>query len=246
MTDNQRTPWLRIGAESLAIIGSILLAFMIDALWDNYQDRREEYEILLGLDDEFTRNLDSIEVSMQQVNRVVDSIDFLLNPGGIDLDRPDAIEMIEQAVLYSSFTTPPDELSGGIRDALLETGKLDLIRNVELRQALVQWPISVNQLEQQRTAVTGFVMQSLLPHLSSLGVPLGEIRLPTGRRLVDQQLSSEGLSARYAGLLADQQYLNLVTVRNWWALGTLQDYQDAAKRAREIVNLLKKEIEVAD
>ena len=49
----QPIPWTRLIAESIAIVGSILLAFAIDAWWDKLQDTAEERRILVGLSDEF-------------------------------------------------------------------------------------------------------------------------------------------------------------------------------------------------
>ena len=243
MNDDRKIPWKRITVEAVAIVASILLAFSIDALWENRQDRQAEYEILLGLNDEFSRYVSSIEESISRVERISDSIGFLLNQSAEEID---SIESVEQAVFNSSFTTPPDEITGGVRDALFESGKLDLIRNDDLREALVKWPVSVNQLDQQRTTVSRFVMQILLPYLSSMGVPLAEVRLPLGGRLVARRMSSDDLNSRYLTLLADQEYLNLLTVRNWWAFGTIADYRTAAERAREIVELTMKEVELAE
>ena len=42
-------PWLRVFVEGVVIVGSILLAFGIQAWWDERQERREETELLLGL-----------------------------------------------------------------------------------------------------------------------------------------------------------------------------------------------------
>ncbi len=41
--------WPRLLAEGAAIVVSILLAFGIDAWWDDRQERIEERKILLGL-----------------------------------------------------------------------------------------------------------------------------------------------------------------------------------------------------
>ena len=51
---NTRTiPWGQIAVEAVAIVASVLLAFSIDAWWDNRKDLLEEQEILLGLEIEF-------------------------------------------------------------------------------------------------------------------------------------------------------------------------------------------------
>jgi len=58
MTRIQYVPWLRIGAESVAIIGSILLAFAIDAAWDSRLERAEEQAYLAALQVQFDESLD--------------------------------------------------------------------------------------------------------------------------------------------------------------------------------------------
>ena len=42
-------PWLRVFVEGVVIVGSILLAFGIDAWWDERQDRAVEQALLTGL-----------------------------------------------------------------------------------------------------------------------------------------------------------------------------------------------------
>jgi len=45
--------WAAIVAEAVAITTSILLAFAIDAWWEDRQLRRDEQQVLMGLQREF-------------------------------------------------------------------------------------------------------------------------------------------------------------------------------------------------
>ena len=74
MTRAQEVPWLRLGAESVVIVGSILLAFAIDAWWADRQVRAEEQRILLSLTAEFEFNLALIERELEYRHAVVSSI----------------------------------------------------------------------------------------------------------------------------------------------------------------------------
>ena len=58
MTENQKLPWKRLAAEAIAIVASILLAFAIDAAWDERNERMEEKEVLRSLQLEFEANRD--------------------------------------------------------------------------------------------------------------------------------------------------------------------------------------------
>lgn len=48
-------------SEAAVIVGSILLAFAIDAGWDTYRERSDEQAVLASLEDEFVANLELLE-----------------------------------------------------------------------------------------------------------------------------------------------------------------------------------------
>jgi hypothetical protein len=56
MANTQIIPWKHTAVDALAIVGSILLAFAIDAWWEDRQIRVEEQQVLLGLQEEFLAN----------------------------------------------------------------------------------------------------------------------------------------------------------------------------------------------
>ena len=58
MTDTQNIPWKRITVEAAAIVASILLAFAIDAWWDELRDRVVERNVLSTIRAEFETNLE--------------------------------------------------------------------------------------------------------------------------------------------------------------------------------------------
>jgi len=74
MANTDNVQWKHISAEGAAIVVSILLAFSIEAWWDDYQDRAEEQGIFLVLKSEFQQNLGLIEIELSYRNAVVVSI----------------------------------------------------------------------------------------------------------------------------------------------------------------------------
>ena len=57
MPDASQIPWKSITVESVAIVVSILLAFAIDAWWEERQERRFEQEALVSLKSEYESHL---------------------------------------------------------------------------------------------------------------------------------------------------------------------------------------------
>ena len=58
---SRQLPWLRITAEGIAIVVSILLAFGIQALWEERQERTREEALISGLLTEFHRNSQQLD-----------------------------------------------------------------------------------------------------------------------------------------------------------------------------------------
>jgi hypothetical protein len=127
--------------EGILIIVSILIAFAIDAWWEERQERLEEARILEALRLEFQKN----------ANRLPGYIEIR------DADARDAKALIEEIQASSEGTkiqVTPEQLMSltshgsfdpdrGAFDAMLQSGGLHYIKNKELRRRLVQWPALV-------------------------------------------------------------------------------------------------------
>lgn len=128
--------------EGLAIVLSILLAFAIDAWWDERQERAEEREVLESLYVEFEANRDEAasvvllhEISVQSVATLMEL-------------RQDEIlalsaEEVERHIRFFASPRTFDAVRGSV-DALTSSGKLGILRDRELREALTTF---VNILE---------------------------------------------------------------------------------------------------
>jgi hypothetical protein len=128
---SQKRAWLRVLAESLAIVASILLAFGIDAWWDAKQERTEERELLADLAAEIRWNralLDSVTTwhrDRAEVTKVI------IREAGPDREGLSADSLAKLATAtYRSPTYFPDK--GVITRALSGSG-LSLISDPDLR-----------------------------------------------------------------------------------------------------------------
>ena len=61
MSKTSEIPWNRIGIEAIAIVGSILLAFAIDAWWAERLERADEEVQLDRIRTEFSTNIERID-----------------------------------------------------------------------------------------------------------------------------------------------------------------------------------------
>ena len=138
-------------------VASILLAFGVDAWWDERQDREAEQEILSGLHEEFTRVAQGLEDS----GAIWDSISVRIGTplaaaeAGRDLSLAQARASL--AAMTAPYTFDP---GSGVRDALIASGRLDLIRHGELRRQLVAWDGVLREVQDNEVFGRAFILDT--------------------------------------------------------------------------------------
>jgi hypothetical protein len=157
-------PWLRILAESLAIVVSILLAFGIEAWWDVRQDRAREADLLSGLLADFEASRPELETRLDGARRIAGSSALFRDliaavPEGQVVRVPDS-------VVIAVLGTPTYEPSTNTLDAALSSGEIELIRNDEIRQRLAEWRRTLVDTYEDENAVKDVVIRQLVPLLA--------------------------------------------------------------------------------
>lgn len=134
---NDRLTLGRALSEGAIIVGSILLAFAIDAGWDAYRERADEQAVLASLETEFTANLETLERVIRRHEGFADRATELeaMSDDAVRAIPAEQIEEYERAMgQWMTF-----EPRGGVLSSLVGDGQLGLIRNDSLRDALVEW-----------------------------------------------------------------------------------------------------------
>lgn len=143
MSGEERLPWKRLTAEAIAIVGSILLAFSIDAWWEERQERAEEREILIALRAELEYNIKQIDLSLEFQNLLLEPTTRLLKVGA---DRTEmSVDELEQ-LLGTIYWTHTTELATGVFQSLVQGGLLSLIENRELSSQIAALMTSYEEM----------------------------------------------------------------------------------------------------
>ncbi len=87
MANSNNIQWKRISVEGAAIVVSILLAFSIQAWWDEYQEERQLHEILEALEEAFSGNLSQINDSIEAVSANYELLNRFIQIGPEDIDN---------------------------------------------------------------------------------------------------------------------------------------------------------------
>lgn len=124
--------------EAILIVISILVAFAIDAWWQERNDREEELRVLNSLQAEFQANLvlipRFIEAHSVSARYTADLIDALQKAG------PDAtieFSATQTGLVVGQGSSDPHS---GALDAILQSGEMRFIQNPQIRERLASWP----------------------------------------------------------------------------------------------------------
>ena len=227
MANSNSIQWKRISAEGAAIVVSILLAFSIEAWWDDYQDRGEEQGILLGLKSEFEQNLAFIEIELSYRNAVIDSILKIFDASVAQTSiEPEILdELIGDVTWWQNI-----EYSRGAIDGLLQSGGLSLIENEELRRVIASMPSRYDSttksgLNDRYTSVN-VVIPFLNSHasLSQIANTMAKGRPGTGLASTPP-LYPAGEPQDHTGLLRDPEFLGILVQEHWNHLEAVTAYE---------------------
>ena len=237
MTKKPDIPWTRIFAEGIAVVASILLAFAIDAWWDERQIRVEEQQILQGLEEEFisirevlTRHLDFHLQDIQSLKKVLMTFEDNLSD--------DAGSSVEAALLEMTAPITTD-LGNGTLDALLNSGRIDILTNRALRVRLAGWERVIGEVWDDQANNAKMVFEIYLPYFISenvaVGVSMGQSYdwpIPTKSIADDPDAIQQ--------LLGDQKFRILVEIRYGFKMHLTGEFESAIAAAEEIIAEIRK------
>ena len=158
MTEPNNIPWKRLTAEGAAIVASILLAFWIDAWWDNRVEQNAFSKNLFALEQEISRNLAHMEERLSRVETNFKKLDgmfqFLNDP-----DRQILPEELAQDIgqIYSIHGS---DLTHSAFDVVMSPGNLRLVKDTELRISIVQTKESITDVDE----MFGFLWDDYTDH----------------------------------------------------------------------------------
>lgn len=232
-----RIPWVRVAAEGVVIVASILLAFWIDAWWEQRQDREQAESLLVALLEDFEAASVQLDTMEARHGRLVANGQRLLEYGELGSVPPDEQERVD-FLLGSHFMRPIFEPPMGTVESLLGSGRLDLFDNELLVSGLTNWAAAVASLQRTQGDARAHFYDRLYPYLATrtdledldkgfaefLGRPLPFDQGPTNAHL----------------LLADRELLNILYAH--WVLN-MNALEFEIPRVRAALDEIRAQIE---
>lgn len=162
MTENKmKIPWLRIGAEGVVIVASILFAFAVDAWWAERQEREIEREDLERLHAEFIWNRDRVNDN-GTATRAQDASAKIFDLVSNHLGKGEPLA-IPNDLLQGIRGTPTFDPATPVLDGLVLSGRLSNVRDRDVLSAIALWQRHVTQVHETEIAAREFVNTQLHP-----------------------------------------------------------------------------------
>lgn len=219
------TPWRKYVVEAFVIVGSILLAFVIDAWWDRTQARRTEIELLSTIYEELAVSKNELVTQIRLHGDLFDYSTELLAFGlSSEVNTPPS----ELAAAWPLYLYNSTALDTGALDGALSSGELETITNRKLRSRLGAWPTAVREFIEEETAGRDFVY-------SNLSVVGRYFRSPQHFRIQESGTIDEAAIL----FLKSLEGQNLVSVR-------LKIERDAFNDAETLLSLLEELLALID
>jgi len=241
MLNKQTIPWTRLVAESIAIIGSILAAFAIDAWWQDHEERQDEQQYIASLRQELIRGLEYVS-EREEIQLEVLTAHARLIRVTQSTDRPPDKDMY---YLFSLLSRPLTvSVPRAVYDDLISSGGTQLIQSDELRIALAMFAQRLRTIDQYDAAAWRTWEQRIQPYL--------EGRVPRVNRLIlgsvgqfggfEFPFGVEQQEVDFDSELGDLQFQDMVAERWFRIRALLNNVRDLQVEMQQIVGIIDQEL----
>ena len=221
--------------EGIVIVASILLAFGIDAWWDDRRAVLDEREHIAQLTFDFQANATRLANIRSIHEAALDASYEILARAGIGGVSQSSATTAELVILsLRSWTYDP--VLGGT-NSLIQSGNLGLLRNDSLRLAVAGWPDIARDLSDDERLEQRALFDRVGPYLIEKGAMI-DVLLAGGKLgRIDAAPGSD-----LSDLLSDPVFLQITS----WRINNLENVLDEVQIVEDsihhILELLEKDL----
>jgi len=211
----QEIPWSKFAVEAFVIVGSILLAFAIDAGWSERQERKQESRLLENLHAEFSETKQLLIAELpRHTARKNSSLEAALFSSTSSAFASSEIISNPRAFIAGWIGYSTTHPKTGVLDGALATGQLGIISSDELRSLLAGWRRVLEEYTEQTESIRELVSESR--QLIAQNAPIVEVVLRVNFVNSQQaELNDLVLSNALAEFLSTEAAQNYMALRAW-------------------------------
>jgi len=234
----------KLALEGVVVVVSILIAFALDAWWNERKLEQETAEDLSVVQFELAENIRLIRGTTAVIDQVLTANDVLIEEL---LGQPDGalVAVGDTTALWGLFTNPTLDLSFGATDAWIADGRLGALSSPMLRQRLASLRGKVGDvLEEQQVAreiSVGTIYPLIMDDIGSIAAVDEIVRKGLGAR---QRTSVQEIPVSEKINLPNSNALRfLLRSRSLWYESSKYEIRDFEIELEEIRGLLQEEMQ---
>lgn len=235
MSDKGRG-WFRESLrEVVVVVLSILIAFGLDAWWDETLERRDERELLTNLVREFRDNESRLTVRLANHQQLAAAADELAGRLSSARGRRTAVP---DSLLLSLLITPTFDPTLGTLEEAQSSGRTRLIRNAELRARLGAWTGLWRDAREEERLAWELVQDQMYPVIANT-TDVSDLMELGGRWLTGQLPEDVGSAEREVS--ATPALVNYAKHRWVRSRRAVIELSELSEELRRIIELLEAE-----
>ncbi len=212
-------PWRRILVEGVAIVASILLAFAIDAWWQEHVENQRQHEVLVALLDDFEKSKMHIR-EWREFHLAVQESNTKLLKAAISSDRLLSDDEIDRLLGDLSWWDIRSHITTGALNSVVFGGELSIIEDDALRRLLADWPSQIENLASIQHQDYDFFLNVWMPYLRANGylpqITIIDAPMPGHSEIrsavIDLSLET---TRSHSSMITSDEFHN-VLVQKWW------------------------------
>lgn len=233
-------------ANGIAIVLSILIAFGIDASWDQMKAKQEEKRILISFHNEFLANRSSLASVTLKCEDIKSAILTLLNEAA----TPESYlskSLVDTLIGTCSWFINKSTIEMSASDAIIFGGKLSTISNENLRLKITEWNRDVGLVQLMETqdydAFIDYWMPFLRKHanLSQISNAI-TVQPGTGEANYTTTVFSGIIPFDHSTLIKEREFQNVLLQRLWVMNDILYNYEQLRPKLESMIVMLASEI----
>ena len=233
--------------EMVVVVGSILIAFGLDAWWQSQGELEKERAVLVALAEEMTDVRAAIDTEKgfhEAVAASIVQLKQLTSSRSMDVEPDTLDKLLADLCWWSGESNYPT----GTVTSVISSGDLSLIQNEELRHLVAGWPRIVGDIVENERMEMDLFKTSWMPFL------MDRIYLPQLRKwfssipgkvegpavISDVPIRSEPTDHR--SILLDPKFPNELEYRLWMQDDILSDFSEFDSQLDQLLTLIEREI----
>lgn len=226
--------WAEYLLEVIVIIIGIIGAFTLNS-WKEYQNKKtQELELLTHLKDDFTANEQLIQQGFENLKTDYQFLKTTIKNTGPNIKLPeksilDSIESINYTIV---------ELVYGTLNPTLNSSRIELLNDQQLRTQLLAFPILLTKYKQMETAARELALEQRKMHQRHVSILNREQNRE--KRFLNHV---NYFNSNYKAWLSDRNYQNLSLDRLWQIDAALIELNQLKNANKEILNSISRELD---